>query len=174
MKRLLLIDDDTDFLHMLTRVLNRRGFTVTPAATPEEARKYISEQPPDLAVVDMKLQQTSGLELIEPLRRANEAMRIVVLTGYASIATTVEAIKRGADNYLAKPLDLGSLLCALQDEPDTPVDTPTTPMSLRRLQWEHIQRVLHANAGNISATARALGMDRRSLQRKLTKRPVRR
>jgi two-component system response regulator RegA len=172
MKRLLLIDDDQNFLYMLARVLTRRGFTVVTAATAEEAQRQLTVAVPDYAVVDMKLEQASGLELIAPLRAANERMRIVVLTGYASIATTVEAIKRGADNYLAKPLELEALLAALADEPATGAVEAAEPMSLRRLQWEHIQRVLDEHDGNISAAARTLGMHRRTLQRKLGKKPV--
>jgi two-component system response regulator RegA len=172
MKRLLLIDDDQNFLYMLARVLTRRGFTVVTAATAEEAQRQLTVAVPDCAVVDMKLEQASGLELIAPLRAASERMRIVVLTGYASIATTVEAIKRGADNYLAKPLELEALLAALADGPATGAVEAAEPMSLRRLQWEHIQRVLDEHDGNISAAARTLGMHRRTLQRKLGKKPV--
>lgn len=174
MKHLLLIDDDANFRYTLARVLKRHGFTVATAATVEEAHHYLDRSTPDFAVVDMKLEHASGMDLIEPLRAANEAMCIVVLTGYASIATTVEAIKRGADNYLAKPLDLNFLLTALQETSDTSTPVPDSPMSLRRLQWEHIQRVLDTHDGNISAAARALGVDRRTLQRRLAKRPVRR
>jgi two-component system response regulator RegA len=172
MKRLLLIDDDPSFLYMLSRVLTRRGFAVVTAATPEEAQRHLTEAVPDYAVVDMKLEQASGLDLIAPLRASSERMRIVVLTGYASIATTVEAIKRGADNYLAKPLELDALLAALADMPAAEGIEPAEPMSLRRLQWEHIQRVLDEHGGNISAAARTLGMHRRTLQRKLGKKPV--
>lgn len=172
--RLLLVDDDDAFAHVLSRILRRRGLTVTVAATAADALRSLAESVPDCAVLDMKLEQSSGLELIRPLRDASETMRIVVLTGYASIPTTVEAIKRGADNYLAKPVDAETLLAALagDDTPEPPV--PDQPLSLRRLEWEHIQRVLDEHDGNISATARALGMHRRSLQRKLLKRPAKR
>lgn len=173
MKRLLLIDDNPSFLRTLARVLTRRGFEVLTAATAHEARRQLSKIPPDYAVVDMKLECGSGLDLITPLRAANETMRIVVLTGYASIATTVEAIKRGADNYLAKPLEIDALMAALEDVPTADVTEHTEPMSLRRLQWEHIQRVLQEHDGNISAAARTLGMHRRTLQRKLAQKPSR-
>lgn len=172
MNRLLLVDDDQNFLYMLARVLTRRGFSVVTAASADEAQRHLAEAVPDYAVVDMKLEQTSGLDLLGPLRATNERMRIIVLTGYASIATTVEAIKRGADNYLAKPLDLEKLLAALANEAATAAVGPPEPMSLRRLQWEHIQRVLDEHGGNISSAARALGMHRRTLQRKLHKKPV--
>jgi two-component system response regulator RegA len=172
MKHLLLIVDDPSFLHVLARALARHSYTVLIAATPQEAQRHMSEIVPDYAVVDMKLHQASGLDLIGPLRATNERMRIVVLTGYASIATTVEPIKRGADNYLAKPLDLDALLSALADVRSAETGESATPMSLRRLQWEHIQRVLDEHNGNISAAARTLGMHRRSLQRKLSKKPA--
>lgn len=173
MNSLLLIDDDPAFRQMLARVLTRRGFEVRAAADAAEAQQQLADNPPDYAVVDMKLEADSGLNLIAPLRAANAAMRIVVLTGYASIATTVEAIKRGADDYLAKPLDIDALLSALEAEAtgDSQVDA-VEPMSLKRLEWEHIQRVLDEHEGNVSAAARALGMHRRSLQRKLAKKPV--
>jgi two-component system response regulator RegA len=174
MKRLLLIDDDSNFLHMLARVLTRRGFVVVTAATAQEVQHQLDETPPDYAVVDMKLDQGSGLDLIGPLRAANERMRIVMLTGYASIATTVEAIKRGADNYLAKPLEIDALLAALENASTPEATEHAEPMSLRRLQWEHIQRVLEEHNGNISAAARTLGMHRRTLQRKLAQKPARR
>lgn len=172
--RLLLVDDDDAFTHVLSRILRRRGLTVTVAATAADALQYLAESVPDCAVLDMKLEQSSGLELIRPLRDASETMRIVVLTGYASIPTTVEAIKRGADNYLAKPIDADTLLAALAGDDTAEPSVPDQPLSLRRLEWEHIQRVLDEHAGNISATARALGMHRRSLQRKLLKRPAKR
>lgn len=177
MKRLLLVDDDPDFRRLLARALERRGFAVATAASAQEAARCLEAATPDGAVVDMKLDQASGLELIAPLRQASATMRIVVLTGFASIATTVEAIKRGADNYLAKPVDMEALLAAITGTPaararlQAPV---ANAMSVRRLEWEHIQRVLHQHGGNVSAAARALGMHRRTLQRKLAKHPVRR
>lgn len=172
MKSLLLIEDDPYFSRTLSRVLGREGFCVHCVATAEEALKNLQEAIPDFAVVDLKLEESSGLDVIEPLREANEHMRIVILTGYASIATTVEAIKRGADDYLTKPLDIKLLLAALGEAPPTEVQIPEEPMSLRRLEWEHIQRVLNEHDGNVTAAARALGMHRRTLQRRLAKRPV--
>ncbi|MEO9524949.1 MULTISPECIES: response regulator transcription factor [Pseudomonadota] len=174
MKCLLLVDDDPHFVHMLARVLTRRGFDVTTATTAQEARHHLDRFQPDYAVVDMKLEYGSGLDLIQPLRACNDSMRIVVLTGYASIATTVEAIKRGADNYLAKPVEIDVLVSTLKDMPIPEVMEHTGSMSLRRLEWEHIQRVLEQHDGNISATARTLGMHRRTLQRKLAQKPARR
>lgn len=171
MKRLLLIEDDPAFGAVLARTLRRRGLRVALADSAEAALDLLAAAVPDYAVVDMKLGTASGLALIPALRAASAAMRIVVLTGYASIPTTVEAIKRGADDYLAKPVDVDSLLAALEGTGG--VAPEAAPMSLRRLEWEHIQRVLDEHGGNISATAKALGMHRRTLQRRLGKRPVR-
>lgn len=129
--------------------------------------------PPEYAVVDLNLAGDSGLGLIPDLLALDPGVRIVVLTGYASLATAVEAIKLGAVNYLAKPADADQVLAAFAatgGDPAVPVNA--RPLSVSRLEWEHIQRVLRDNDGNISATARQLGMHRRTLQRKLTKRPV--
>jgi len=173
MKPLLLIEDDAYFSRTLSRVLTREGFSVTAVADADMVPQLLAQKVPDYAIVDLKLEESSGLDLIEPLRQANAQMRILILTGYASIATTVEAIKRGADDYLTKPLDMKLLLAALGEAPPAEVKIPNEPMSLRRLEWEHIQRVLNENDGNITAAARALGMHRRTLQRRLAKRPVR-
>lgn len=173
MKPLLLIEDDPYFSRTLSRVLAREGFRVTEVANADAMSQALAESVPDYAIVDLKLEESSGLDLIAPLRQANANMRILILTGYASIATTVEAIKRGADDYLTKPLDMKLLLAALGEAPPAEVHIPEEPMSLRRLEWEHIQRVLNEHDGNITTTARALGMHRRTLQRRLAKRPVR-
>lgn len=172
MNSLLLIEDDTHFAQVLSRTLERHQYEVRTASTPVQALHELETGAPDAAIVDMKLTEGSGLELIKPLREANAAMRIIMLTGYASIATTVEAIKRGADDYLTKPVEIDSLLQTLKNNAPQAVIIPEEPMSLRRLEWEHIQRVLHENDGNISAAARTLGMHRRTLQRRLAKRPV--
>lgn len=173
MKPLLLIEDDPYFSRTLSRVLTREGFCVTVVANADAMPQALEQGVPDYAIVDLKLEESSGLDLIAPLRQANAEMRILILTGYASIATTVEAIKRGADDYLTKPLDMKLLLAALGEAPPAEVQIPEEPMSLRRLEWEHIQRVLNEHDGNITTTARALGMHRRTLQRRLAKRPVR-
>jgi two-component system response regulator RegA len=126
-------------------------------------------------VLDLNLNGSSGLALIPQLLAINADCRIVVLTGYASIATAVDAIKLGAVQYLAKPVEIEAILAAFEtdDVPDLETAAPDEPLSVDRLEWEHIQRVLNENDGNISATARALKMHRRTLQRKLSKRPVR-
>jgi len=171
----LVIDDDETFNAVLARALTRRGYQVRGARDAESAITLAGELPPDAVILDLNLGGSSGLNLIAPLLALAPACRIVVLTGYASIATAVEAIKRGACNYLCKPADADDVLAALLTQhADLESLVPDNPMSVDRLQWEHIQRVLSEHEGNISATARALGMHRRTLQRKLQKRPVRR
>lgn len=175
MARVLLVDDDEDFLRMLARALARRELEVVTASGPEEARHRLDEACADFAVVDLKLGQVSGLTLVQELKARCPAMNIVMLTGYASIATAVEAVKLGAVNYLAKPATVDEILVALykSEGEAAPLMEDPKPLSVDRLEWEHIQRVLAEHEGNISATARALNMHRRTLQRKLGKRPVR-
>jgi two-component system response regulator RegA len=174
---LLLVDDDAVFAQVLARALSARGFTVRTAPSLDEAMARLAPDggfAPDFAILDLNLAGSSGLKLIGALRQASPECRIVVLTGYASISTAVDAIKLGADQYLAKPIEVDAIVRALTDAqtPDQD-DAGDNTLSVSRLEWEHIQRVLAENAGNISATARALKMHRRTLQRKLTKRPVR-
>ena len=170
---ILVIDDDPVFNRVLTRALAQRGFTAFGAADPESALALAHQHEPEYVVLDLNIGGSSGLRLIEPLLAANPDCRILVLTGYASIATTVDAIKLGATQYLAKPADVDAILKALNATDVIIDDAPAAgPMSVDRLEWEHIQRVLGENDGNISATARALKMHRRTLQRKLAKRPV--
>jgi len=170
---ILVIDDDPTFNAVLTRALVRRGFEAHGATSAQEALDIARTAPPAQVVLDLNLGGSSGLALIEPLLAANPACRIVVLTGYASIATAVDAIKLGAIQYLAKPVEVSAVLAAFGDEKPQPADVvDATPLSVDRLEWEHIQRVLRDHDNNISATARALNMHRRTLQRKLMKRPV--
>lgn len=173
-KNLLLIEDDEVFSGVVCRSLQRRGFNVQIASDIESARRAVANTQTDFAIVDLNLAGHSSLELIPGLRANSPAARILMLTGYASIATAVEAIKLGADNYLAKPADIDDILAALSvDSKDSARQAPfQEPMSVRRLEWEHIQKVLMANDGNISETARQLKMHRRTLQRKLQKKPV--
>lgn len=179
-KTLLLVEDDAVFAAAMARALGRRGFKVVVATDAVQARALSREHQPRYAVVDLKLGADNGLELIPVLRADVPGMRILLLTGYASIATAVEAIKLGADDYLAKPVGADRVLRALLDAADPgvdvehePSDAPDTPLALRRVEWEHIQRTLRECDGNISETARRLGMHRRTLQRKLDKHPVR-
>jgi two-component system response regulator RegA len=172
----LVVDDDQRFAITLAAALARRGYVAHVAHDASAALATAAAQKPSAAVVDLKLGGDDGLALIEPLRRAHPHMRIVVLTGYASIATAVKAIKLGADDYLAKPVTAGAVAAVLEREArpaSSDAAAPLEPMSPRRLEWEHIQRVLGDNDGNISATARTLRMHRRTLQRKLAKRPTR-
>ena len=175
-RHLLLVEDDVVFAGVMARALQRRGFDVAVAGDAAGALKSVREQAPRFAIVDLKLGEDSGLALISKLHAAVPSMRILLLTGYASIATAVEAIKRGAHDYLAKPVDADAVVRALLDDGDVDVaeaaELPESPLRLRRLEWEHIQRTLHECGGNISETARRLGMHRRTLQRKLGKRPV--
>lgn len=171
--KMLLVDDDNIFLQVLSRAMSKRGFDVHCANTEEEALLLSEQHHFEQAVLDLKLEQTSGLQLLDKLKSSNKALRVVVLTGYSSISTAVEAIKLGAINYLCKPADADDILQAFNKESgDTDTGIAVTPPSVNRLEWEHIQKVLHEHDGNISATARALGMHRRTLQRKLLKRPV--
>ncbi|MHB1176369.1 MAG: response regulator transcription factor [Sulfuriferula sp.] len=171
---LLLVDDDATFREVLTRALTRRGYQVSSAANVAAALLLAEHSPPEYAVVDLKMPGESGLQLVARLKQLNEHTRIVMLTGYASIATAIEAIKLGATHYLAKPADVDEIVSALQrGAGDANMALSSRPPSVERMEWEHIQRVLSENHNNISATARALNMHRRTLQRKLGKRPVR-
>ncbi len=169
---LLIVDDDAGFSDALQRAMQRRGYSVVCASDEVAALQAADEFSPEYALVDLRLGQTSGLSLVERLAKDDPGMRIVVLTGYASIATAVEAIKLGAVHYLTKPVEPDEIVQALErDQGDADAALATKPMSVRRLEWEHIQRVLMQHDGNISAAARTLKMHRRSLQRKLQKRP---
>jgi two-component system, response regulator RegA len=171
----LVIDDDPAFNATLVRLLTRRGQPAMGALDSETARAMAREHCPQRVILDLNLGGSHGLSLIPDLLAAVTDCRIVVLTGYASITTAVDAIKLGATQYLAKPVELDAILAAFgpDDASDGPLTTPEQPLSVDRLAWEHIQRILNENDGNISATARALNMHRRTLQRKLLKRPVR-
>lgn len=170
---LLLVDDDPTFCQVLGQALTARGFSVFIAGDLAEATMLAEEQEPEFAVIDLRIGQESGLVLIEQLKQQDENTRIVMLTGYASIATAVEAIKLGATHYLTKPTDADEIIAALnRNTGDASVPPSNRPISVQRLEWEHLQKVLTDCDGNISAAARALGMHRRTLQRKLNKHPV--
>jgi len=169
---LLLVDDDEDFLGVLEVAMRKRGFTVTLANSAESALALAKNDPPEFAVVDLKMSGNSGLVLVRQLSELEAATKIVVLTGYASIATAVEAIKLGATHYLAKPVDADEIVAAFDKKNgNADIELSSNPLTVNRLEWEHIQRVLAENDGNISATARSLNMHRRTLQRKLGKKP---
>lgn len=172
--RLLVIDDDPVFTQVLARALMKRGLEVEQAHDAEQALAAVEAFQPDRATLDLKMIDESGLHLLPELLNRHPAMSVVVLTGYSSIATAVQAMKLGASNYLCKPANAEEVLAAFTEQPIADVDIEETPVSVNRLEWEHIQKVLEEQGGNISATARALGMHRRTLQRKLQKRPVKR
>ena len=170
---LLLVDDDATFCQVLSAALKKRGYSVCVAHSVEQAIPLAQANPPEFAVVDLKMGGAPGLILVEALHRLDPNTRIVVLTGYASIATAVEAIKLGATQYLAKPANADEIVAAFGHTADSGAPIKAQPTQIENLEWEHIQRVLHENDDNISATARALNMHRRTLQRKLAKPPSR-
>lgn len=170
----LLVDDDDAFRERMARALQSRGYAVRAAADYAAALDLARREPPELAVVDLRLPDHSGLELVRDLSRLDAGIRIVMLTGYGSIATAVDAVRLGAVQYVTKPIDADELLAAFARAGQPPLADPgaefPTP-SLARSEWEHIQRVLVDCGGNISEAARRLGVHRRSLQRKLNKYP---
>ena len=169
-----LADDDAMFCEVLARALVARGFDVRAALTVAEALRLIGEDVPAYAIIDLKFTDGYGLKLISELMALDRSIRIVVLTGYGSIPTAVESIKLGATYYLAKPASVDDIVDALHRQAghdDMPLNGK--PLSLKRLEWEYIHRVLQQNRGNIAATARALSIHRRTLQRKIAKHPVR-
>ncbi|MEH6591332.1 MAG: response regulator [Halioglobus sp.] len=173
--RILLVDDDEVFTSVMTRGFQRRGFAVACCHNAADAITSAGDWQPTHILLDLNMPGTSGLVALPDLLSAAPQAELVVLTGYSSIATAVEATKSGARNYLCKPANIEEVLRAFDPEAVTAAatDIPAGPISVDRLEWEHIQKVLQDNNGNISATARALNMHRRTLQRKLQKRPVR-
>ncbi|AKU95466.1 Dna binding response regulator PrrA (RegA) [Labilithrix luteola] len=172
-----MVDDDDRFRERLIRALADRGHEVQGARNVEEARRLAQSESPEWAVVDLRMPGPSGMDLVRDLVAIDPATRVVVLTGYGSIATAVEAVKLGAVDYLTKPADADQIVAALEGTTrrtgDGHADTAEIP-SLARVEWEHIQRTLNDCNGNVTQAARALGIHRRSLQRKLSKNPVRR
>lgn len=171
----LLVDDDTAFSSVLARVLKRRGEQAFTASDGQQAIAQLEGETIDRVVLDLKLEQESGLAILQQLLECQPSLEVVILTGYSSISTTVEAIKLGAINYLCKPAGVEEIIAAFKTRSLKPGEVPLqdSPPSVNRLEWEHIQKVLNQHEGNISATAKTLGMHRRTLQRKLQKRPVR-
>ncbi|HEY3487553.1 MAG TPA: response regulator [Gammaproteobacteria bacterium] len=165
----LIVDDDGVFAAVLQRALRQRGYTALLASTMDEVLKLLQQYSIQRLILDLKLHRESGLDMLATLKRSYPEIEIVVLTGYSSIATAVEAIKLGAVHYLCKPADADEIIAAFTIE--SRADIPAQPPSVKRLEWEHIHAVLAQHAGNISASARSLGMHRRTLQRKLQKRP---
>lgn len=167
---LLIVDDDKPFLSRMARALGERGFDVRMAESVEEGKSAIQADAPTFAVVDMRLGDGTGLEVIEVLREHKPDARAVVLTGYGNLASAVAAVKLGAVDYLAKPADADDVCNALLAQGATKADPPENPMSADRVRWEHIQRVFELCDRNVSETARRLNMHRRTLQRILAKR----
>ena len=170
---LLIINDDEVFYEVLSNAINDRGYEVATANTIRGGLQQAAQLEPEYAVIDLRIGHESGLALAEQLHKLDENTRMVILTSYASIATTVKAIKLGAVHYLTKPADADEILAALhKDEGDASVPLSDNPLTVKRLEWEHLQKVLGECNGNNSAAARSLRMHRRTLQRKLAKRPV--
>ncbi len=173
MPSLLIVDDDRSFLHRLGRAMENRGFRLTLAETVREGLAALETECPDYAVVDMRLNDGNGLDIVEKINEIDAEIRVVVLTGHGNIATAVSAIKRGAIDYLPKPADADDVYAALMQEPGEKAEPPENPMSADRVRWEHIQRVYELCNRNVSETARRLSMHRRTLQRILAKRAPR-
>ena len=172
-KSLLIVDDDGPFLRRLARAMETRGFIVDTAETVSEGIARSKAAPPKYAVVDLRLADGNGLEVIEAIRQNRDDTQIVVLTGYGNIATAVTAVKLGALDYLAKPADADDVFNALTQRKGEKTEVPENPMSADRVRWEHIQRVYEMCERNVSETARRLNMHRRTLQRILAKRAPR-
>ncbi|WP_460272923.1 ActR/PrrA/RegA family redox response regulator transcription factor [Celeribacter sp. ULVN23_4] len=172
-KSLLLVDDDEAFLRRLARAMEKRGFEVEMAGSVTAGKAIATARPPAYAVVDLRLEDGSGLDVVELLREKRPDSRIVVLTGYGAIATAVAAVKIGATDYLSKPADANDIVHALLATGDELPPPPENPMSADRVRWEHIQRVYELCDRNVSETARRLNMHRRTLQRILAKRSPR-
>jgi two-component system response regulator RegA len=170
---LLLVDDDEPFLRSLAKAMEKRGFSVSTADSVAAGRTLAATRPPAYAVVDLRLADGNGLDVVEAIRERRPDARVVVLTGYGAIATAVAAVKIGATDYLAKPADANDIFDAPLARPDGMPPPPENPMSADRVRWEHIQRVYELCDRNVSETARRLGMHRRTLQRILAKRSPR-
>ncbi|MEP1144311.1 MAG: ActR/PrrA/RegA family redox response regulator transcription factor [Henriciella sp.] len=169
----LVLDDDGPFLQRLARALTQRGFLISATSKVSEARDVARLNPPAFAVLDLRLEDGSGLDVVEVLHRYRPDARAVILTGYGAIATAVAAVKAGAVDYLAKPADVEDIVRALVNSGDGLPEPPENPMSADRVRWEHIQRVYELCGHNVSETARRLNMHRRTLQRILAKRAPR-
>lgn len=169
-KSLLLVDDDEPFLRRLARAMEKRGFEPVVAESVAQGTTVVATNPPAYAVIDLRLEDGNGLDIVEALRTKRPEARIVVLTGYGAIATAVAAVKIGATDYLSKPADANDVTNALLARDETKPPPPDNPMSADRVRWEHIQRVFELCDRNVSETARRLNMHRRTLQRILAKR----
>ena len=172
-KSLLILDDDEPFRSRLARAMDKKGFQVTEAKSVEEGLKIAIKTPTNFAVVDLRLEDGSGLEVVKALHKFKKESRIVMLTGYGNLPTAVAAVKAGAIDYIAKPVDADDVEAALLASPESKAKPPENPMSADRVKWEHIHRVFELCNRNVSETARRLKMHRRTLQRILSKRSPR-
>jgi len=169
-KSLLIVDDDDPLRGRLSRAMEKKGFLVKEAKSKVEALDLVKKSPPNFAVVDLRLEDGNGLDVVKELFKVKKSSRIVMLTGYGNLPTAVAAVKAGAIDYIAKPVDADDVEAALLASPDTKAKPPTDPMSADRVKWEHIYRVFELCNRNVSETARRLKMHRRTLQRILSKR----
>tara|TARA_B100000945_G_C20338710_1_gene576257 strand:+ start:256 stop:822 length:567 start_codon:yes stop_codon:yes gene_type:complete len=169
-KSLLIVDDDNPFRERLSRAMEKKGFSVSQAESVKKGIDSIKLKKPAFAVVDLRLGDGNGLEVVKELQKSNEKCKIIMLTGYGNIPTAVAAIKEGAIDYLAKPADAEDVEKALLADPKKKAQPPENPMSADRIKWEHIHRVFELCNRNVSETARRLKMHRRTLQRILSKR----
>ena len=172
-KSLLIVDDDNPFRQRLARAMEKKGFTVTQAESVKVGIENVKSQSPAFAVVDLRLNDGNGLEVVKEIQKGNLKSRIIMLTGYGNIPTAVAAIKEGAIDYIAKPADADDVEKALLADPSQKAAPPENPMSADRVKWEHIHRVFELCNRNVSETARRLKMHRRTLQRILSKRSPR-
>ena len=169
-KTLLIVEDDKAFLQRLASAMQMRGFVVTTAESVQQGLQQVEQSAPAFAVVDMRVSDGNGLDVISALKRNRPEARAIILTGYGNIATAVNAVKLGAVDYLAKPVDADDVVAALLPREDRKIEPPSNPMSADRVRWEHIQRIYELCSRNVSETARRLNMHRRTLQRILAKR----
>ena len=172
-KSLLIVDDDNPFRERLARAMEKKGFEVFQAESVQKGIQTVKDKKPAFAVVDLRLSDGSGLEVVKQIQNSNSTSRIIMLTGYGNIPTAVAAIKEGAIDYLAKPADADDVEKALLADPEAKAEPPENPMSADRVKWEHIHRVFELCNRNVSETARRLKMHRRTLQRILSKRSPR-
>ena len=172
-KSLIIVDDDDPFRLRLARAMEKKGFQVKDAKTVENAINLVKSSPPKFALVDLRLENGSGLDVVKAINEAQKDSRIVMLTGYGNLPTAVAAVKAGAIDYLAKPVDADDVESALLASPNSKAKPPENPMSADRVKWEHIHRVFELCNRNVSETARRLKMHRRTLQRILSKRSPR-
>tara|TARA_Y100000817_G_C16809180_1_gene523440 strand:- start:178 stop:759 length:582 start_codon:yes stop_codon:yes gene_type:complete len=172
-KSLLIVDDDDPLRLRLARAMEKKGFQVKDAKTVENAIKMVKSSAPKFALVDLRLEDGNGLDVVQEIKKAKADSRIVMLTGYGNLPTAVAAVKAGAIDYMAKPVDADDVESALMAKPDSKAKPPENPMSADRVKWEHIHRVFELCNRNVSETARRLKMHRRTLQRILSKRSPR-